>query len=447
MSIKNNIERILADKNSIKTAIEAKGVIVGDITLDGYADKIALISSSPSVEGKLRVRFIDYDGTILQETYVNSGESITAPTSPTHDLLTFQGWNYDSSYFTNITSDLDVGATYITSDGKTYFYITLNNVSGLSLSLYFNKSDTSTLTIDWGDGNNSTLSTSGNVNISHTYASIGDYVIKTWISSGNGTYLFGNGTSTSSVVGGSTNTQLQTLIKVYVGNKVNTINSYAFNSCSSLISIMIPTTLKTIGLYSLSYCYSLEYIIIPNGVTSILMDTFISSSISIISIPTSVTNLDSSVFYGCQYLKSIILPSSITKINGNTFQNCTRLSSITFLGNITNIGEWAFAGSSVVDFIFPNGITNIYTGVFYSCRLLKTVIIPSSVTKIYDNAFAYCYSFRNLKLQSSIPPTLTATNVFTAININCKIQVPAGSLSAYQTATNWSTYANYMEEY
>jgi hypothetical protein len=42
------------------------------------------------------------------------------------------------------------------------------------------------------------------------------------------------------------------------------------------------------------------------------------------------------------------------------------------------------------------------------------------------------------------PPTLANTNAFTNILSDCKIYVPAASLTAYQEATNWSTYASYM---
>jgi hypothetical protein len=37
-----------------------------------------------------KVTFIDYDGTILKETYVASGGTVTAPTIPTIPNLTFQ---------------------------------------------------------------------------------------------------------------------------------------------------------------------------------------------------------------------------------------------------------------------------------------------------------------------------------------------------------------------
>jgi len=49
-------------------------------------------------------------------------------------------------------------------------------------------------------------------------------------------------------------------------------------------------------------------------------------------------------------------------------------------------------------------------------------------------------------LLPTTPPTLANTNAFAGIVAGTKIYVPVGSLEAYQTATNWSTYASYMEE-
>jgi len=46
VSIEENITRIISAKSSLKTAIEFKGVSVGDITLDGYAQKVLEIPSS-----------------------------------------------------------------------------------------------------------------------------------------------------------------------------------------------------------------------------------------------------------------------------------------------------------------------------------------------------------------------------------------------------------------
>ena len=50
-----------------------------------------------------------------------------------------------------------------------------------------------------------------------------------------------------------------------------------------------------------------------------------------------------------------------------------------------------------------------------------------------------------IELTDPVPPTLNTTNAMMKAWIQ-KIIVPAGSLSAYQSATNWSTYADIMEE-
>lgn len=77
-----------------------------------------------------KVRFIDYDGTILKTEYVESGPA-TAPTIPEHQLLTFQSWNTD---FSNITHDLDVGATYISKSGNTEIQI-FTDIDSITISL------------------------------------------------------------------------------------------------------------------------------------------------------------------------------------------------------------------------------------------------------------------------------------------------------------------------
>lgn len=51
MSIANEIQRLQASKADIKAAIEAKGVTVGDGTIDTYADKISEISGGESGGG------------------------------------------------------------------------------------------------------------------------------------------------------------------------------------------------------------------------------------------------------------------------------------------------------------------------------------------------------------------------------------------------------------
>lgn len=60
------------------------------------------------------VTFLDYDGSVLLETIVDSGSNATAPNDPAKEGYDFAGWDKE---FTNVSSNLTVTATYT---AKTY---------------------------------------------------------------------------------------------------------------------------------------------------------------------------------------------------------------------------------------------------------------------------------------------------------------------------------------
>ena len=387
MSIADKLTQLATVKQNIKQAIIDKGIDLTDVPFTSYHTKIAEISGEGGgpgetpADGDYLVRFFDYDGTILKEEWVDSGEDATPPDLPDYSVatnkrpaLTFQGWN---NSYTNITGNKDIGATYIPTDGKTHAFVRLTKVSGKDVTLYLNKTDTSTLSIDWGDEITTTHTDSGNFNTSHAYSDYGDYEIKIWISSGSGLYSFGNGDSTSSFVGGGQQAQRNMLMYLFVGLDVSSIGSYAFQNCRSLASINLPANVSSIGSYAFQYCYSL---------TSINLSANLSS-------------IGSSVFSGCHSLTSISIPESVSSIGSNAFSYCYSLTSIS---------------------------------------------IPANVSSIGSNAFRNCYSILKYVFNRTTPPTLANINAFTDINNIAKIYVPDESVTAYKSATNWATYANYI---
>ena len=71
MNIADNLNRIIQAKSDIKTAIEKKGVDVGDITIDKYAEKIDLIEQGGGSGGRKKIMnslslsnstFTEFDG-------------------------------------------------------------------------------------------------------------------------------------------------------------------------------------------------------------------------------------------------------------------------------------------------------------------------------------------------------------------------------------------------
>ena len=317
-------------------------------------------------EGDYLVRYIDYDGTILKEKRVDSGSSVTPPIAPDHtDIgLTFDEWTVTS---TNVTSNLNIHAVYYTTDGKTLLGLRSTVATGLDVVLYLNKSDGSTLTVDWGDGGaNSTFTDTSNFNTgTHTYASYGDYEVKMWISSGSGTYGFGNGINGTTVVGGSTQAQRNMLLYMFIGDGVTSIGDYAFRGCFSLTNIVIPNSVASIGTSAFDRCYSLTNIVIPSSVPSIGTSAFYQCySLTNIVIPNNVMSIGSQAFDSCFSLTTYIFErtAGITAIGGtNTFLNINTSTKIYVPDELVDDYKIADNWSTYANYIYPiseKGVTH-----------------------------------------------------------------------------------------
>ena len=237
---------------------------------------------------------------------------------------------------------------------------------------------------------------------------------------------------------------------VTIPSGVTQISNDAFSYCYSLSSITIPNSVINIYGSAFSHCYSLSSITIPSGVTKINNSLFSDCySLSSVTIPSSVTSIGSGVFYYCYSLTSITIPSSVTSIGGNAFRDCRNLSSITIPSSVTRIDDSVFYNCySLSSITIPSSVTQISGTIFSYCYSLSSITIPSSVTKIGSYAFQYCYGLGAIHFLSTTPPTVSASNAWSNVPTDCKIYVPAGSLSAYTSASNYpssSTYT-YVEE-
>ena len=81
-----------------------------------------------------------------------------------------------------------------------------------------------------------------------------------------------------------------------------------------------------------------------------------------ISIPASVTNIESYAFFRCSSLTAITIPSSVTIISGNAFEDCGSLTSITI----------------------PESVTGIHSSAFIGCNNLTTIIVDNENSS-YDS--------------------------------------------------------------
>lgn len=330
------------------------------------------------------IRFFDYDGTLVASY---SSVPSALPSVPTHDKLTNGTWNHTLAQVTtqfNATGTCDVGANYDTASGATEIDIVLDNAGRLHpyLSLAVN----GTVSIDWGDGSTPSTSTgtsltSRKTDIHHEYAAAGSYTIKVSKTSGTGYSLY----------------------------------------CTSSIPLLNANSSTAAA----NYVYSF--------------------SVQAVRVGTNCT-IGTYAFYYCMHMRSVSIPSDRTTFGNYAFGQCGDLQFVSIPSDLTSAGSYAFTSCGYNKAVsIPAKVSAIGAGLFASNYLLQSISVPASVSSIGASAFSNCYGISKYHFCRATPPTLENTNAFSGIAITRPtIYVPSESLEAYQTATNWSTYASYM---
>ena len=175
---------------------------------------------------------------------------------------------------------------------------------------------------------------------------------------------------------------------------------------------------------------------------------------------------------GCVYRnmlqRAIIGSRGVTAISSYAFYLCSSLESITIPENVIRILSLSFSQSGIKEISIPSSVKTFSTQCFALCNQLRAVElkeglneignycfqyskgfvsikIPNSIEKIGAGAFNQCYGVKEYHILNEMPPEL-GSGAFSSIPPDCIIYVPVGSLGAYKTATNWSTYADQMQE-
>lgn len=123
MAIADNLNRIIQAKADIKSAIENKGITVGDITIDGYAAKIAEIEGGVSDDKinvhKYQIKLAFYPNSTIPEWLDFSNIS-------NDDLVRF----FQSSNIQNLNGLENIDTSQLTSLMNTFYGC--NNLSDIS---------------------------------------------------------------------------------------------------------------------------------------------------------------------------------------------------------------------------------------------------------------------------------------------------------------------------
>ena len=105
----------------------------------------------------------------------------------------------------------------------------------------------------------------------------------------------------------------------------------------------------------------------------------------------SVTDIDSSAFYYCDSLTSVVIPDSVISIGSEAFRDCSSLTSITIGNGVTSIGSSAFNDCSALYRVVNNSNIELTFGSSDNGRLAEyaKIIIDKNGNKSYVEGGRY----------------------------------------------------------
>lgn len=500
-TITENLQRLKDARDDIADAITAKGSTV--YSSDGFEEFPARIESiTGGSEVPLRdVNFYDYDGTITNSYTATEFANLTAlPSNPTHSGLTAQGWNWslsDAKTYVATYGKLNIGQMYITDDGKTRIYITLDVPERITptFRIYLN----GTAVIDWGDESATTTLTGTSLNTAkntvHNYPSTGNYIIT--ITMTNGSFRFAGDDIKTYILYNSSASNYDksyatAIRKVELGTGITTLHQYVFRNCGNLETITIPNTITAMQSGLFNGCRKLLNINVPNSVVTMnftVSSTYLKNisipninittipnnfcaycrALQLITLPPSITTLNQYAFSSCSNLKYITLPNTITSIGPYCFSDSTLLTDIKLPTSLTTLGGYAFNNCfSITDIDFPTtltgisyycfqncmwlyhispipeGVTVLQADIFVHCSSLISAVIHEYVTELKSEVFYGCGGLDWVKFKPTTPPVLTGSYTFNYASSFMFI-IPLGTYIAYTTATNYpATLSRYI---
>lgn len=193
------------------------------------------------------------------------------------------------------------------------------------------------------------------------------------------------------------------------GHTVKQIGSYAFGKNTTLTSVSIPETVTELEYSAFMDCTSLTAVTIPSGLTkagSLGSGAFSGcSALTTVQFGSGLTSIPEALFESTG-LKTVTLPESVTSIGMWAFADCAKLEQVSFPASLTSIDGCAFENCTALTAVtLPKRLTELGNDVFENCSALKSVWIPKSLTNINgfgDGCFAGCTALTDITFETGI---------------------------------------------
>lgn len=214
------------------------------------------------------------------------------------------------------------------------------------------------------------------------------------------------------------------------GIPVTGIVSGAFLS-TEITSVTIPDSVSKIGQNAFRWCSSLVSIELSDNITEIGNEAFYNcDSLTSVVIPDSVETLGNYAFNDCDNLNTVTVGAK--SIGAEAFSDTPKLTSVTITDNVCSIGEAAFSScTSLETIVFPDSVKEMGAAMLHSCLALKNVTLPKEITSLdwsYYGFFQGCTSLKEIVIPYYV----------TSIESYCFNDVPLESITIGARLTDFT---------
>jgi len=425
------------DLSKVADAIRSKGGTSDPLVYpDGFVTAIGALRSTPLEESD--INFWDYDGTLLYAwTLAELADKTELPPLPSHEGLVCQGWNWTLEDIKAAGRELDIGALYITDDGKTRLYVDVDTETWDDFVLNYWQSTANATTVDWGDGTTpETKNADSWTEHRHVYASSGSYVITMSVAEG-ATMRLGRGSSSYMLIanGETDSGRCAMLAKVEIGERVTRVTKRAFYNACRLRSISVPSGVLFEPWRTFEQATHIRAV--TAAFSSACIQTFYQcASLRAIASAKGTTQEDN---YAIAYTAIRRMNFDMTAANLALALERVRIKAVN--GTVGNFS----ACHSLLEATIPADAATFTAAGFQGCNALRKVTCLGDIASIPAQVFQRCFPLRFVDFtHCTAVPTLANVNAFDQTHAQLEIRVPAALAEEWKAATNWSSLAEHI---
>ena len=236
------------------------------------------------------------------------------------------------------------------------------------------------------------------------------------------------------------------LANVKMSGKVTGISGYCFQECKNLQKVELAEGLQVIHNGAFYLCNSLQSINFPSTLTLIDYDSFNGTDLREIDIPASVENINYRAFCGNKNLKKVTFREGLVNIGASTFSGCESIDSIVCPSTLRMIDNSGFQDCKSLNKVQLNeGLVSINANAFRNCSNLADIVLPSTLENCKGNAFRECGNIKTIEARSVLPPTTDGSCPLSYVDLTgVTLYVPSWSVGEYQLADGWNSFYTFQ---